>query len=144
MLTVTSEDVCWSIRNVKFDIIKVSYTMRLLFLMFVTAVCVLFLLASIYLFESFTWIPIQILYAHGHFKDTQYETTRFNSHTELGPPVLWDNCTVFMIISTLHYVLSVMTWSRKGTNPSWSFVSYIGALPSNKIFRNLQQIFGTM
>ena len=31
-------------RNVKFDIIKVSYTMRLLFLMFVTAVCVLFLL----------------------------------------------------------------------------------------------------
>ena len=37
MLKVTSEDVCWSIRNVKFDIIKVSYTMRLLFLMFVTA-----------------------------------------------------------------------------------------------------------
>ena len=29
MLKVTSEDVCWSIRNVKFDIIKVSYTMRL-------------------------------------------------------------------------------------------------------------------
>ena len=39
MLTVTSEDV----RSVKFDIVKVSYTMRLLFLMFVTAVCVLFL-----------------------------------------------------------------------------------------------------
>ena len=38
MLTITSEDVCWSIWNVKFDIIKVSYTMRLLFLMFVTAV----------------------------------------------------------------------------------------------------------
>ena len=36
-------DVCWSIRDVKFDIITVSYTMRLLFLMFVTAVCVLFL-----------------------------------------------------------------------------------------------------
>ena len=46
MLTVTSEDVCRSIQNVNFDIIKVSYTMRqcLLFLMFVTAVCVLFLL----------------------------------------------------------------------------------------------------
>ena len=40
MSTVTSEDVCWSIRDVKFDIIKVSYTMRLLSLMFVTAVCV--------------------------------------------------------------------------------------------------------
>ena len=88
MLTVTSEDVCWSIRDVKFDIIEVSYTMRLLFLMFVTAVRVLFLLASIYLFESFTWIPIQILYVHGHFKDAQYETTWLNSHTELGPPVL--------------------------------------------------------
>ena len=34
----------WSKRNVKFDIIEVSYAMRLLFLMFVTAVCVLFLL----------------------------------------------------------------------------------------------------
>ena len=43
MLTVTSEDV----RSVKFDIVKVSYTMRLLFLMFVTAVCVLFLLRPI-------------------------------------------------------------------------------------------------
>ena len=31
------------LRNVKFDIIRVSYTKRLLFLMFVTAVCVLFL-----------------------------------------------------------------------------------------------------
>ena len=48
MLTVTSEDVCWSIRNVKLDIIKVSYTMRLLFLTFVTAVCVLFLLATLF------------------------------------------------------------------------------------------------
>ena len=41
MLTVTSEDVCCSIPNVEFDIIKVSYTMRLLFLMFVTPVCVI-------------------------------------------------------------------------------------------------------
>ena len=40
MLTVTCEDVCWSIRNVKFDIIKFSYknnkyflyTMRLLYI----------------------------------------------------------------------------------------------------------------
>ena len=40
MLTVTSEDARWSTRNVKFDIID-SYTMRLLFLMFVTAVCVI-------------------------------------------------------------------------------------------------------
>ena len=76
--------------------------MRLLFLMFVIAVCVLFLLASIYLFESFTCIPIQIPYVYGQFKDTQYETTCLNSHTELGPPMLWDNCTVFMVISTLH------------------------------------------
>ena len=45
-LTVTPEDVCWSIRNVKFDTIKVSYTMQLLYLMFVTPVCVLFLLFS--------------------------------------------------------------------------------------------------
>ena len=39
--------------------------------------CILLkILASIYLLESFTWIPIQILYVHGHFKDiTQYETT---------------------------------------------------------------------
>ena len=39
--------------------------------------CILMkILASIYLLESFTWIPIQILYVHGHFKDiTQYETT---------------------------------------------------------------------
>ena len=41
LLMLTSEDVCWSIRNVKFDIIKVSYTMGLLFLMFVTVVCVI-------------------------------------------------------------------------------------------------------
>ena len=54
MLTVTSEDVCWSIRNVKFDIIKVSYTVRLLFLMFVTAVCVLFRLATA-LFVNGLW-----------------------------------------------------------------------------------------
>ena len=54
MLTVTSEDVCWSIRNVKLDIIKVSYTMRLLFLTFVTAVCVLFLLATA-LFVNGLW-----------------------------------------------------------------------------------------
>ena len=54
MLTVTSEDLCWSIRNVKLDIIKVSYTMRLLFLTFVTAVCVLFLLATA-LFVNGLW-----------------------------------------------------------------------------------------
>ena len=52
MLTVTYEDVCWSIRDVKFDIITVSYTMRLLFLMFVTAVCALFLLKLRWLFWS--------------------------------------------------------------------------------------------
>ena len=39
MLIVSSEHVCWSIRNVKFDVIEVSYTLRLLFLVFVTAVC---------------------------------------------------------------------------------------------------------
>ena len=27
------------------------------------------ILVSIYILESFTWIPIQILYVHGHFKD---------------------------------------------------------------------------
>ena len=27
------------------------------------------ILASIYLVESFTWIPIKILYVHGHFKE---------------------------------------------------------------------------
>ena len=52
MLTVTSEDVFWTIRDVKFDIITVSYTMRLLFLMFVTTVCVLFLLKLRWLFWS--------------------------------------------------------------------------------------------
>ena len=31
--------------------------------------CILLnILASIYRFESFTWIPVQILYIHGHFK----------------------------------------------------------------------------
>ena len=54
MLTVISEDVCWSIPNVKLDIIKVSYTMHLLFLTFVTAVCVLFLLATA-LFVNGLW-----------------------------------------------------------------------------------------
>ena len=34
-----------------------------------TASCILLnILASICRFESFTWIPIQILYIHGHFK----------------------------------------------------------------------------
>ena len=38
-----------------------------------TVRCILFnILASIYRFESFTWIPIQILYIHGHFKLTQW------------------------------------------------------------------------
>ena len=67
-----------------------------------TVSCILLnILASIYLLESFTWIPIQILYIHGHFYFifslliintcsfiTQYETTRINSHTELGLPVV--------------------------------------------------------
>ena len=50
MLKVTSEDVCWSIRNVKFDIIKVSYTMRLLFLMFVTAASNVLFLSNVQIF----------------------------------------------------------------------------------------------
>ena len=34
-----------------------------------TVSCILLnILVSIYRFESFTWIPIQILYIHGHFK----------------------------------------------------------------------------
>ena len=34
-----------------------------------TVSCILLkILASIYRFESFTWIPIQILYIHSHFK----------------------------------------------------------------------------
>ena len=34
-----------------------------------TVSCILLnILACIYRFESFTWIPIQILYIHGHFK----------------------------------------------------------------------------
>ena len=62
MLTVASEDVCWSIRNVKFVIIKVSYTMRLLFLMFVTAVCAFFLLKlSFVCFIPFDWHWIDTL-----------------------------------------------------------------------------------
>ena len=51
------------------------------------------ILASVYLLESFTWILIQILYVHGHFKDYTWiwnHTHVFkwlNSHTELAPPV---------------------------------------------------------
>ena len=41
-MTVTSEDVCWSIRNVKF-INESFYNMRCL-VVFITAVCLLFLL----------------------------------------------------------------------------------------------------
>ena len=41
-VTVTSEDVCWSIRNVK-SINEEFYNMRCL-VMFLTAVCLLFLL----------------------------------------------------------------------------------------------------
>ena len=41
-VTVTSEDVCWSIRNVKF-INESFYNMRCL-VMFITAVCLIFLL----------------------------------------------------------------------------------------------------
>ena len=38
-----------------------------------TVSCILLnILASIYQFESFTWIPIQIFYIHGHFKLTQW------------------------------------------------------------------------
>ena len=29
-----------------------------------------------------TWIPIQILYVHGHLGITQYESSRFNDKTE--------------------------------------------------------------
>ena len=67
MLTVTSEDTCWSIRNLKFDIIKVSYTMRLLFLMFVIAVCVLFLLMDKLFFCDFDFyrLPIQSILIGG-------------------------------------------------------------------------------
>ena len=42
MVTVTSEDVCWSIRNVKFIKMKVFTTCRLV--MFIAAICFLFLL----------------------------------------------------------------------------------------------------
>ena len=42
LVAVTSEDVCWSIRNVMF-INESFYNMRCL-VMFVTAICVLFLL----------------------------------------------------------------------------------------------------
>ena len=42
LVAVTSEDVCWSIRNVKF-INESFYNMRCL-VMFITAICVLFLL----------------------------------------------------------------------------------------------------
>ena len=42
VLIETSEDVCWSIRNVKF-INESFYNMRCL-VMFITAICVLFLL----------------------------------------------------------------------------------------------------
>ena len=31
--------------------------------------------ATIYLLESMTWIPVQILYVHGHLGITQYDTT---------------------------------------------------------------------
>ena len=41
-VTVTSEDVCWSIRNVKY-INESFYNMRCL-VMFITAVCLIFLL----------------------------------------------------------------------------------------------------
>ena len=42
LVAVTSEDVCWSIRNVKF-INESFYNMRCL-VMFITAICVLILL----------------------------------------------------------------------------------------------------
>ena len=49
-VTVTSEDVCWSIRNVKF-INESFYNMRCL-VMFITAVCLIFLLKSVEMAEE--------------------------------------------------------------------------------------------
>ena len=60
-----------------------------------TVSCILLnILASIYRFESFTWIPIQILYIHGHFKLRNMKLHDYiylkwlKSHTELGRPVV--------------------------------------------------------
>ena len=56
-----------------------------------TVSCILVnILASIYRFESFTWIPIQILYIHGHFKlrNIKLHMLMINSHTELELPVV--------------------------------------------------------
>ena len=44
VLTVTSEDVCFNIRNVKFILIFLKPCIRYLQIMFVTAICFLFLL----------------------------------------------------------------------------------------------------
>ena len=54
LVAVTSEDVCWSIRNVKF-INESFYNMRCL-VMFITAICVLFLFKK-HLFLSIASTP---------------------------------------------------------------------------------------
>ena len=94
MLTVTSEDVCWSIRNVKFDIIKVTYTIRLLSLMFVTAVCVFKYCHVINTVNQTNEILVKAMFP--------FQCFYFHSLLVLGPAVTFLSTFAFWLFNWAH------------------------------------------
>ena len=54
-------------------------------------------LASIYILESFTWIPIQILYVHGHFNNVKDYT-------------IWDHPYYILMIKLSHWAWVACGW----------------------------------
>ena len=73
LVAVTSEDVCWSIRNVKF-VNESFYNMRCL-VIFITAICVLFLL-------KLKWPKNKSVYEWRAVDDNQ-QFPRLSSHHQL-------------------------------------------------------------
>ena len=72
LVTVTSEDVCWSIRNVKF-LNESFYNMRCV-VMFITAVCLIFLL-------KLKWPKVSYVV---HIVDISLLSRSFTSHASVN------------------------------------------------------------
>ena len=118
MLTVTSEDVCWSIRNVKLDIRKSVIQCFVQFLMFVTAVCVLFVCS---LFE-----PVKPRACHDFACVSCWKITYWNIKKLLPnfQKLLLKFLHIFILRSIYHFIPRVLfpvlrgglNWSEKGEN----------------------------
>ena len=104
MLTVTFEDVCWSVRNVKFDIIKVSYTMLLLSLMFVSAVCVFKYCHVINTVNQTNEILVKAMFP--------FQCFYFHSLLVLGPAVTFWSTFAFWLFNWAHlgFLSMQQTW----------------------------------